>query len=313
MGNIQHRKRLPEWLKTKAPGSPNYLRLKGLVNDLQLHTVCESANCPNVGECWEQGTATFMILGDVCTRSCGFCAIKTGRPLGLDEDEPERVATAVSSLGLRHVVITSVARDELPDGGASMFALTLEALHRRCPHTSVEVLIPDFKGDITALQMVMNAAPDILNHNLETVPRLYPKMRPQAGYRRSLDLLNRARHMSPAPTKSGIMLGAGEVPVEVEQAIRDLADVDCAILTLGQYLSPSADHVPVTRFVPPNEFEYWREFADSLGFHHVESGPLVRSSYHAEKQIPGNNSSTHAAEPLVALTPPSQEERSTTY
>lgn len=279
---------MPAWLKAKAPGSPDYLRLKGLVNDLQLNTVCESANCPNVGECWGQGTATFMILGDVCTRSCGFCAIKTGRPGRLDEDEPARVALAVSRLGLRHAVITSVARDELTDGGASMFARTLEALHRRCPGTSIEVLIPDFKGDREALRTVLNAGPDILNHNLETVPRLYPQMRPQAGYQRSLELLDRARQMSPAPTKSGIMLGAGESATEIEQAIRDLAAVKCAILTMGQYLCPSPDHVAVERFVHPEEFDQWRVFARSLGFQHVESGPLVRSSYHAEKQIPEN-------------------------
>ena len=288
MGKIQPRNRLPAWLKAKAPGSPSYLRLKGMVNDLRLHTVCESANCPNVGECWGQGTATFMILGDVCTRSCGFCAIKTGRPGPADADEPERVALAVSKLGLRHAVITAVARDELADGGAAMFAHTLEALHRLCPGTSVEVLIPDFKGDLEALRTVLAAGPDILNHNLETVPRLYPQMRPQAGYQRSLELLERARQMSPAPTKSGIMLGAGESASEIEQAIRDLAAVKCAILTMGQYLSPSADHVAVDRFVHPDEFDQWREFATSLGFQHVESGPLVRSSYHAERQIPVN-------------------------
>ncbi len=270
------------------------------MNDLQLHTVCESANCPNVGECWGQGTATFMILGDVCTRSCGFCAIKTGRPGLLDENEPERVALAVSKLGLRHAVITSVARDELADGGATMFARTLEALHRRCPGTSVEVLIPDFKGDREALRTVLAAGPDILNHNLETVPRLYPQMRPQAGYERSLELLDRARQMSPAPTKSGIMLGAGESASEIEQAIRDLAAVQCAILTMGQYLSPSADHVAVERFVHPDEFGQWQGFAMSLGFQHVESGPLVRSSYHAEKQIP-ESVNRHIVEPRALL------------
>jgi lipoic acid synthetase len=304
MGKIQPRKRLPAWLKAKAPGSPNYLRLKELVNDLQLNTVCESANCPNVGECWGQGTATFMILGDICTRSCGFCAIKTGRPELLDEDEPERVAIAVSRLALRHAVITAVARDELADGGATMFARTLEALHRRCPGTSIEVLIPDFKGDREALRTVLNAGPDILNHNLETVPRLYPQMRPQAGYQRSLELLDRARQMSPAPTKSGIMLGAGESATEIEQAIRDLAAVKCAILTMGQYLSPSADHVAVERFVHPDEFDQWRAFALSLGFRHVESGPLVRSSYHAEKQIP-DNANQSKVEPHALAAPPS--------
>ena len=277
--------RLPSWLKAKAPGSPNYIEIKGLLKDLRLNTVCESAQCPNIGECWGQRTATFMILGDVCTRSCGFCAIKTGRPEHLDEGEPGRVAAAVAHLELRHAVITSVNRDELPDGGAHIFARTLEELHQLCPDTTVEVLIPDFQGDWQALKVVLDAEPDILNHNLESVPRLYPKMRPQAKYDRSLELLSRARATSPAPTKSGIMLGAGETMPEIERAIRDLAGVGCQILTLGQYLSPSPQHVPVERFVPPQEFDEWRQLARDLGFRHVESGPLVRSSYHADRQI----------------------------
>ena len=279
------KRRLPPWLKAKAPGHPNYIALKNLLADLQLNTVCESAQCPNIGECWSQRTATFMILGDVCTRSCGFCAIKTGRPQRLDEGEPERVAAAIAHLGLDHAVITSVNRDELPDGGARIFARTISAVHRLCPETSVEVLIPDFKGDWQALTTVLEADPDILNHNIETPPRLYPTMRPQAQYGRSLELLDRARKMSPAPTKSGMMLGAGETKREIAQSIHDLADVGCAILTLGQYLSPSAHHVPVERFVHPDEFAQWRSFALGLGFRHVESGPLVRSSYHAASQV----------------------------
>ena len=279
------RRRLPPWLKAKAPGHPNYVDIKNLIADLRLNTVCESAQCPNIGECWGQRTATFMILGDICTRSCGFCAIKTGKPEGLDEDEPERVAAAIAHLGLRHAVITSVNRDELPDGGARIFARTLAAVHSLCPDTTIEVLIPDFKGDWDALATVMAAKPDILNHNIESPPRLYYKMRPQAQYGRSLELLDRARKLGPAPTKSGMMLGAGETHAEIATSIRDLDDVGCSILTLGQYLSPSAQHVPVERFVHPDEFAQWREFAIELGFRHVESGPLVRSSYHAAEQV----------------------------
>ncbi len=285
MTESRSRRRLPAWLKAKAPGSPGYLRLKRLVKGLDLNTVCESAHCPNIGECWTAGTATFMILGDVCTRSCGFCAIRTGRPTHLDHEEPERVAEAIARLHLRHAVITSVNRDELADGGASIFARTIRAVHQRCPETSVEVLIPDFQGNWEALAEVLDAGPEILNHNLETVPRLYRRMRPQARYERSLELLDRARSLGPAPTKSGMMLGAGETRAEVDRSIRDLAAVGCSILTLGQYLSPSEQHVPVDRFVPPEEFEELGEFARALGFGHVESGPLVRSSYHAERQV----------------------------
>lgn len=278
-------RRLPRWLKTKAPGSPDYLHLKQLIDHLQLNTVCQSARCPNIGECWHNRTATFMILGDICTRNCGFCAIKTGRPDFVDEQEPQRVAAAVAHLDLRHAVITSVNRDELADGGARIFARTLEEIRRRCPATTVELLIPDFKGDWNALKKVLDAGPDILNHNTETVPRLYPLLRPQARYRRSLELLERAHAMSPAPTKSGIMLGAGETREEITRVIGDLAAIHCSILTIGQYLSPSARHVPVDRFVPPEEFDEWRTFALKLGFRHVESGPLVRSSYHAARQV----------------------------
>ncbi len=278
-------RRLPRWLKAKAPGSPGYLELKRLVTSLDLNTVCQSAHCPNIGECWESGTATFMILGDVCTRSCGFCAIKTGRPQWLDDGEPDRVAEAISRLYLRHAVITSVNRDELPDGGAHIFARTIEAVHALCPDTSVEVLIPDFQGNWDALELVLAARPEILNHNIETVPRLYHIMRPQARYERSLELLDRALRTGPAPTKSGMMLGAGEIRQETEQSIRDLAAVGCSILTLGQYLSPSSQHVQVDRYVHPDEFVELRDFALGLGFRHVESGPMVRSSYHAERQV----------------------------
>lgn len=283
MSNSQDR--LPRWLKVKAPGSPNYLDLKRLVKSLKLNTVCESAQCPNIGECWGNRTATFMILGDICTRSCGFCAIRTGRPQVLDEDEPKRVAQAIAALGLGHAVITSVNRDELPDGGAHIFAETIDEIHRLCPKTSIEVLIPDFQGDQDSLLAILNAVPDILNHNLETVPRLYPTMRPQAIYSRSLELLDRARKLGTAPTKSGMMLGAGETIDEIEDTIGDLSDVGCNILTLGQYLSPSRKHVPVARFLEPSEFTELGNYARRLGFNHVESGPLVRSSYHAEKQV----------------------------
>ena len=279
------KRRLPRWLKATAPGSEGYLRLKRLIKGQRLHTVCESAHCPNIGECWGHGTATFMILGDVCTRSCGFCAVATGRPEHVDEEEPERVAEAISQLGLKHAVITSVNRDELADGGARIFAATIRHIRQRCPETSIEVLVPDFQGDWQALKTVMEAGPDILNHNIETVPRLYPIMRPQATHERSLDLLRRAAQLSPAPTKSGMMLGAGEQRQEVELTLRQLADVGCAILTLGQYLSPSSEHVPIDRFLHPDEFRELGDFARDLGFKHVESGPMVRSSYHAEQQV----------------------------
>ena len=280
------RRRLPEWFRVPAPGSERYRELKTLVRELDLHTVCESALCPNIGECWERGTATFMILGDVCTRSCGFCAIETGRPNGLDLEEPGRVAEAVCTLGLRHAVITSVNRDELPDGGAAIFGETIAEIHMLSPETSVEVLIPDFQGDWAALAVVMCAGPEILNHNLETVPRLYGTMRPQAKYGRSLELLRRAKEMRPdIPTKSGIMVGAGETVDEVHATIHDIGSQDTDILTVGQYLRPSPAHVPVARFYHPDEFRELKSFAEGAGFRHVESGPLVRSSYHAEDQV----------------------------
>lgn len=280
------RPRLPKWFRVPAPGSANYRALKDLMRGLSLHTVCESARCPNIGECWNAGTATFMILGDVCTRSCGFCAVKTGRPQGLDREEPERVARAVQEMGLRHAVVTSVNRDELPDGGAEIFAETIAAIRRLCPQTKVEVLIPDFQGNWQALLAVINAEPDILNHNVETVPRLYKTMRPQAKYDRSLALLQRAKALAPRlPTKSGMMVGAGETLAEARQTIRDIAARETDILTVGQYLQPSARHVPVARFYHPDEFATLKHFALAQGFQYVESGPLVRSSYHAADHV----------------------------
>jgi lipoic acid synthetase len=281
------------WLKAKAPGSPGYMELKRLVQEMGLHTVCESAVCPNIGECWGHRTATFMILGDVCTRSCGFCAIATGRPQGLDLEEPERVARAIRRLGLRHAVVTSVNRDELEDGGAFIFAETIRKVRERCPGTSVEVLIPDFQGDREALRTVMDAGPDILNHNVETAPRLYRLMRPQAKYGRSLELLRRAKGMRPdGPTKSGIMVGAGETWDEVLRTMADIAGTGCDILTVGQYLQPSPAHAPVLRYYPPEEFVELKMRGLEMGFRHVESGPLVRSSYHAAEQV--DRTSEHA-------------------
>ena len=279
-------RRLPDWFRVPAPGNAGYRELKRLMRELDLHTVCESAKCPNIGECWGAGTATFMILGDICTRSCGFCAVKTGRPQGLDTDEPGRVAEAVVRLGLRHAVVTSVNRDELPDGGASIFAATIREIRRLRPETRVEVLIPDFQGNWPALDTVMSAGPDILNHNVETPPRLYRLMRPQANYAQSLELLRRAGITNPGiPTKSGIMVGAGETVEEVYQTIDDIAEQGTAILTVGQYLQPSPAHVSISRFYRPEEFENIRLFAEMRGFRHVESGPLVRSSYHAASQV----------------------------
>ncbi len=279
----------PEWLKVRAPGGPQYRDLKRLVADLRLHTVCESARCPNIGDCWERKSATFMILGDICTRSCGFCAIKTGRPETLDREEPERVAEAIALLGLRFAVITSVNRDELADGGAEIFAETIRAIRRRSPGTGIEVLIPDFEGNWDALAAVMEARPDILNHNMETIARLYRLVRPQAKYDRSLELLRRARELAPeVVTKSGMMLGVGETLDETRRAMQDLRAVDCDVLTLGQYLRPSAQHIPVVRYVSPAEFDELRIQGQAMGFRHVESGPLVRSSYHADEQVPAS-------------------------
>ncbi|RME50716.1 MAG: lipoyl synthase, partial [Caldilineae bacterium] len=250
-----------------------------------LHTVCEEAMCPNIGECWSRGTATFLLMGDICTRSCGFCHIKTGRPAPLDEDEPRRVAEAVQAMNLRHCVLTSVNRDELPDGGAHIFANTIREIRKRLPHCSVEVLIPDFKGNRDALKVVMDARPAILNHNTETVPRLYRTVRPQANYRQSLRVLATAKELDPqAVTKTGLMVGLGETKEEVLQVMRDLREHDVDILTIGQYLRPSPLHLPIQRYVHPDEFREYHRLGMEMGFQWVESGPLVRSSYHAEGQ-----------------------------
>jgi len=281
---IEGRRRLPPWLKVRAPGGQGYLRVKGLLRRAALHTVCEEAACPNIGECFEAGTATFLILGDICTRACRFCAIATGRPEPVDAEEPRRVAETVALLGLRHAVITSVTRDDLPDGGAGVFAATIREIHGLSPSTSIEVLIPDLRGDWQALALIAAASPDVLNHNVETVPRLYRTVRPQAVYSRSLELLRRAKALrADMATKSGVMVGLGEEPSEVRQTMVDLRDAGCDILTLGQYLRPSVKHLPVERFYPPEEFESLASEARALGFRHVESGPLVRSSYRASR------------------------------
>jgi len=276
------RARRPEWLRAKVPGGEEYARLKGIIDRHRLHTVCEEARCPNMGECWNNGTATFMILGDVCTRSCGFCAVKTGKPVELDREEPARVAEAVSLLGVRHAVITSVNRDELIDGGAEIFAETVRQVRAKNPATTIEVLIPDFKGEEEPLDILLDAMPDILNHNTETVPRLYSLVRPQAKYERSLGLLARAKRRG-FVTKTGLMLGIGERIEEVLEVMKDLVGVRCDLLTLGQYLQPTSAHLPVERYVAPGEFLRLKEEGLSMGFAHVESGPLVRSSYHAEQ------------------------------
>jgi len=276
--------RKPSWLKMKMPGGEAYSKLLNLVNDNRLHTVCQSAKCPNMGECWAAGTATLMILGDVCTRSCGFCHIATGKPPTLDLDEPRRVGDAVRQMNLKHAVITSVNRDELPDGGAAVWAETIREVRLQSPGTSVEVLIPDFCGDWAALQLVLNEKPDILNHNIESVPRLYRTVRPQAKYRRSLELLQIARQQG-LLSKTGMMLGLGETADEIDAVLDDLVSIGCQILTLGQYLQPTTKHLKVERWVHPDEFAAWKVRGEEKGIRHVESGPLVRSSYHAEKQV----------------------------
>ncbi len=276
----------PEWLRVKFFGGPNYQDLKSLMRTLGLHTVCESARCPNMGECWEHRTATFMILGNTCTRACGFCAVPSGKPIGPpEEDEPERVAEAAEKMGLRYAVVTSVNRDDQPDGGAALFARTIHEIRWRVPGCKVEVLIPDFRGVWEALETVVAARPDVLNHNIETVPRLYRQVRKGALYERSLELLRRAKELAPEmPTKTGMMLGLGEESAEVLAAMRDLAAQGTNILTLGQYLQPTRDHLPVVRFVHPDEFAEYKRRGERMGFRHVESGPLVRSSYHAFEQ-----------------------------
>jgi len=276
----------PEWLKVRAPGSENYHRLKGLMRTLGLHTVCEEANCPNIGECWHHGTATFMILGDTCTRSCGYCNVIHGNPTAPDPLEPAHVASAIEAMELAHVVITSVDRDDLPDCGASHFARTIAETRARISTCSIEVLIPDFKGDETALRTVLDAGPDILNHNIETVPRMYRLAPPPGGYRRAPPVLARSRQYAPAiPTKSGIMVGLGEEWHEVVSTLRDLREAGCQILTVGQYLRPSLANLPMSRYYTPAEFAELKRIGLDLGFGHVESGPLVRSSYHAHEQV----------------------------
>lgn len=278
--------RKPAWLKVKAPGGSTYLSVQRMMRDLRLHTVCEEAHCPNIGECWEHRAATFMILGEVCTRNCAYCAVAHGTPGPLDLEEPARLAAAVEQMGLRHVVITSVDRDDLPNGGAEIFAACVSEIRRRLPDTSVEVLIPDFKGSQAALRLVMDAAPDILNHNLETIERLYRIARPGGRYERALQLLRHAKAMRPdGLTKSGLICGLGEEWDELLLAMRDLRAQDVDILTLGQYLRPSASHLPIARWYTPDEFAELRRLGLAMGFRHVESGPLVRSSYHAWEQV----------------------------
>jgi lipoic acid synthetase len=274
----------PEWLKVRAPGSPNYTRLKGLMRELNLHTVCEEAHCPNIGECWHHGTATFMILGEICTRACAYCAVSHGRPAPLEPDEGIRVGQAIETLALNYVVITSVDRDDLKDGGASIFADAIRETRARRPECRIEVLIPDFQGREEPLRTVLDARPDIMNHNVETVPRLYRMARSGGRYSRTLELLDRSRNYAPAiPTKTGLMVGLGEEHDELVETFKDLRSVGCQILTIGQYLRPSAEHAPMTRYYHPDEFRELKRLALDLGFVHVESGPLVRSSYHAHE------------------------------
>jgi len=274
----------PDWLRARVPGGDGYLRLKGIIDRHRLHTVCQEANCPNMGECWSRGTATIMILGDTCTRSCGFCNVKTGRPSELDLDEPRRVAESLSLMGLKHVVITSVNRDELPDGGAAIWAETIQRVHQACPGMSVEVLVGDFCGDEKAIQVVCDARPEIISHNMETVKRMHPAVRPQARYERSLAVLSQFR-ASGLVTKTGIMVGIGERDDEVLQLMDDVqASSRADILTVGQYLQPTRNHLPIDRWVHPDQFAMFKSQALQRGFQVCESGPLVRSSYHAEEQ-----------------------------
>ena len=276
-------RRLPPWIRGRIAAGAGYSKIRSLVDDKHLNTVCEEAQCPNLGECWTRGTATFMILGDTCTRSCGFCAVKTGRPTELDLDEPRRVAESIRAMKLRHAVITSVNRDELADGGAAVFADTIRQIRAKAPGCRIEVLIPDFLGSREALDMVFDERPDILNHNIETVPQLYTRVRPQAVYARSLQVLSMAKEAG-LKAKTGLMLGLGESLGHVRDVMRDLVAIKCDILTLGQYLQPTKGHLPITRFVHPDEFRQLKEEGEALGIGHVESGPMVRSSYHAEEQ-----------------------------
>lgn len=276
--------RRPEWLKVRAPGGEDYARVKSMMRSKALHTVCEEARCPNITECWNAGTATFMIHGDTCTRSCGFCAVKTGRPLAVDTDEPRRVAEAVASMNLKHCVITSVNRDEMKDGGSDIWAETIRRTRELSPNTTIEVLIPDFKGNMENLQRVIDERPDILNHNTETVPRLYRHVRPQGKFHWTLDVLRESKRQG-MRTKTGVMLGLGETPTEILEVMKELRAVNVDILTLGQYLQPTKNHLPVDRFVHPDEFAHYRTVGLEMGFAVVESGPLVRSSYHAERHV----------------------------
>lgn len=284
--SAERRPRLPSWFKVQAKTGPNYLDIKQTMERLTLHTICEEAGCPNRWECWNARTATFLILGDICTRRCHYCSVETGRPIPVDEMEPGRVAEAVRALNLRHAVITSVNRDELPDGGAWVFAETIRQTRRLNPACTIEVLIPDFEGDVAALTTVCAEKPEILNHNIETVRRLFPSIRPQGKYQRSIDLLARAKQYG-MRTKSGLILGMGETLDEAREVMRDLRAVDCDILTIGQYLQPTKEHLSVARFYDPSEFALLKQEGLAMGFTHVESGPLVRSSYHAEQQVAG--------------------------
>ena len=278
-------RRLPPWLKVKMPGSDNYRQIKGLLEGNQLHTVCEEAHCPNIGECWDRGTATFMILGDTCTRACAYCAVTTGTPMTVDFEEPIRLAETVDRMGLNYAVITSVNRDDLPDGGASIFAQCIRNIRRRTPECKVEVLIPDFEGDWTALGKVMKAKPDTLNHNIETVRRMFHRVRAKGDYELSLELIAKAKEIdSGAVTKSGMMVGLGETWDEIIETMKDLRQVDCDLLTIGQYLRPSKKHIALAKWYTPQEFDELRDLGMNLGFSHVASGPLVRSSYHADEQ-----------------------------
>jgi lipoic acid synthetase len=281
----QVRQPKPAWLRARAPSGDNFHQLKKLARGMELHTVCESAQCPNIGECWNHGTATFMLLGNICTRRCGFCAVPKGRPEAIDWDEPHRVAEAVTTLRLKHAVVTSVNRDDDNIGGARIFAETIRQIRRKSPDCRIEVLIPDFQGMDEALQIVLNAAPDVLNHNTETVPRLYRAVRSGARYERTLRLLENAKKFSPGiVTKSGVMVGLGETAAELIEVFRDLGARGVGILTVGQYLRPSRDHLPIARFYTPEEFQFLKDEALGFGFRHVESGPMVRSSYHAHEQ-----------------------------
>ncbi len=281
--------RRPEWLRVRLPGGSGYLEIKRLLRSAELHTVCEEANCPNIGECFNQRTATFLILGSICTRGCRFCNVSKGKTQPVDPEEPERVAIAVQQMGLRHVVVTSVTRDDLPDGGAGSYAATLSAIRRYNPESTIEVLIPDFEGSMDALRLVIRERPDIINHNIETVPRLYKRVRPGAIYQRSLMLLDEVKKANPAITaKSGLMVGLGEEYEEIIRVMKDLRDAGCEILTIGQYLSPGRQHLPVDRFYHPDEFHELKSKGSELGFTYIESGPLVRSSYHAARHFSGD-------------------------